>query len=150
MPPLPLSAPLSRVAASALDRKSAQLGALLAHWESILGPRLAAVSFPERLSRSRSPEGGCTLYLAVPSAWKTEFQHEAPLLLRRINTFFGHGAITAIRLTARAMPAPRAVKRAKPLSPERLAELELSVASVADPRLRAALIGLGQASLEQP
>jgi hypothetical protein len=145
MPPLPLSASVARITVQALDRKAAQLGALLAHWEAIAGHRIGAISFPVKLSRSPKGDDAAILTLASPSAWKTELQHETPMLLMRINAFFGHRAVRDIRLVSRSMPP--ATHRAPPrtLTTAETSALDAAVGDIADDRLRQALIRLGTA-----
>ena len=145
MPPLPLSASVGRIAIQALDRKSAQLGALLAHWEAIAGPRIGGISFPVKVSRARKTDEAAILTLALPSAWMTELQHESPLLLKRINAFFGHRAVREIRLVSRSAPPRAAPSRPRALSKSEEASLDGAVSMIADERLREALKRLGTA-----
>ncbi len=142
----PLSSAISRITNQALTRKAAALCALLGAWETVAGQTLAAVSIPVKLARA--PGGRdqpAVLHLAMPSAWKTEFQHEAPMLIARINSFFGYRAVGELRLSARTLP-----QRVKAIEPERhsalnSADIEAKVESIADSDLKAALIRLGQA-----
>ncbi len=148
MPPLPLSAPLARVTVQALDRKAAQLAAILTHWDAIAGSRVAGFSFPVKLSRRAKSDEGAILTLASPSAWMTELQHESPLLLKRVNAFFGHCAVKHIRIVSRSAAAPKSPPVPPPLSAEASARLLQAVADIADDRLRDALQRLG-AALQQ-
>ena len=98
-----LSDAVGRLTVKALDRKSARLGALLGSWEAIVGRNFAEVSLPVKLARggTTDEDAPAILHLAVPAAWKTEFQHEAPQLIARINSFFGYKAVGELRFSAR-------------------------------------------------
>jgi hypothetical protein len=69
-----------------------------------------------------------------------------PVLIERINAFFGYGAVARLAftqgppVTAAAAPAPL-----RQLSAEEQRAIEARVAGVADPDLRAALARLGSA-----
>ena len=146
MVPQPLSRTLHKITGKAMGRKMAALASLLSAWETIAGKNLAAVSIPVKLARSPSDaEAPAVLHIAVPPAWKTEFQHEAPLLIARINAFFGYKAVGELRLSARSLP-----HKARPVAAIRhsalnSADIEAKVADIADPELKAALIRLGEA-----
>lgn len=121
------------------------LARLKAEWPAIAGADLAAVSWPESLSR----EGSLKLRVLPSSA--LEVQHRAPLAVERINLFFGRTVVARLALIQGPLPLPprpRAPRRE--LSPDRTAALDDQVAAVADPELRAALAGLGRAILATP
>jgi hypothetical protein len=145
MPPLPLSSAVARITVQALDRKAAQLGALLTHWDAIAGHRIGAISFPVKIGRGHKGDDAAVLTIASPSAWMTELQHESPGLLRRINAFFGHRAVSDIRIVSRSIPPVVQTRTHRPLSAEETSALETSVSGITDERLRRALIELGTA-----
>lgn len=91
--------PLTRVA----FRKRSPAGAqLMADWSSIIGPALAAVTQPIRLS-----SGTLTLGCAGPVAM--ELQHLAPELIARINAHLGRAAVERLKFVQQApMRAPAA------------------------------------------
>jgi hypothetical protein len=143
MPPLPISSSLSHVTLQALDRKSAQLGTLLTQWRDIVGPRIGDVTFPIRLSRGRATDSGAILHLAAPQAWATELRHELPMLISRINGFFGHRAVLDIKLVSRTIRPARPRRSIKPLLPEQQQMLVEAVGGIEDSRLQTALLKLG-------
>lgn len=100
----------------------------MADWPELVGPALAAVTEPERLSA-----GTLTIACAGPVAM--ELQHLAPELIERINGGLGRAAVERLRFRQRspAAPAARARRRAPPGPPP------APVEGVADPALRAAL-----------
>jgi hypothetical protein len=101
------------------------LARLKSEWAAIVGPEIAAATWPEALAR------GGALKLRVAPAKGLEIQHRAPLVIERVNLFFGREAVT--RLTLVQGPLPLA-------SPA----LDRQVATVASADLRDALIRLGR------
>jgi hypothetical protein len=86
------------------------------------------------------------LRLRVASAFATEAQHLEPVLIERINAFFGYGAVARLTLVqGPALNAPVAPPKLRPLSAVEQQALDARVAGVADPELRAALQRLGSA-----
>jgi len=75
-------------------------------------------------------------------------QHAAEHIMERVNLASG-SKIKAIRIVHTAAPAPLAVPRARPLSPEQRAELVRRLAPVRSSALRSALADLGEAVLTE-
>ena len=80
--PRPLGALVPRIARPAFRARGAGTGQVMADWEAIVGPMLAAVSAPRRLAA-----GTLTIACAGPVAM--ELQHYATELISRINTHLG-------------------------------------------------------------
>ena len=117
------------------------LARLKSEWAAVAGTEIAAASWPEALGR------GGVLRLLVAPVQALELQHRAPLLIERINLYFGRPVVT--RLALLQGPLPLAAAAAKPaLAPLQAgdtAALERQLASVEDTGLRAALKRLGSA-----
>jgi hypothetical protein len=113
---------------------------LKSEWGAIVGPELAASCWPERLARDGA------LKLRVVPAKALELQHRAPLVIERINLFFGRAAITRLTLVQGPLPLVPAVPReaSRPLGPGEAAALDRQLETVADPELRGALARLGR------
>jgi hypothetical protein len=146
--PLPLSASIAKIAAATLDKKAVGLGALLGHWEHIVGKEIAAAAVPIKLARPEK-EGPATLYLAVSPARALEVQHDEPILIARINGFFGYKAVGALRLSQRHLnlSSKRKPKRSPgPLAESSLsdADIEARVSVITDPELKETLARLGR------
>jgi len=125
-------------------------GGLVAEWETIVGERLAASSFPERVSYPPKQSRDGTLHLRVASgSLAMELQHLEPQLIEKINGYLGYDAIAHVRLIQGPIPqAQRPAARPlppRPLSEEEEAVLARRIAGVGDPELRAALAALGRA-----
>jgi hypothetical protein len=114
---------------------------LKADWVSIAGADWAAVSWPSALGR----DGVLKLRAAPPNA--LELQHRAPLLLERINLFFGRTVVSRLVLVQGPLPAdsPPSGPGLRPLAANEVDGLDEQLSGIADPSLRAALAGLGRA-----
>ncbi len=121
--------------------------ALLTDWPRIAGPDLASWCRPLRLRFPPGKGEGARLELAVAPARLLELQHQTPLLVERINGFFGRPVVARLRLVPwmagalerRPPPTPRL-----PPDPAALARIRSS-AERAPPALRQALLALGAA-----
>jgi hypothetical protein len=131
----------SRVAAPIVARHGGGvLGRLKAEWATVLGAELAATTWPEALGRDGA------LKIRVVSSFALDLQHRAPLVIERINLFFGRAAVARLVLVQGPLPLatrPRPTPPA-PLAAKEAKALDARLAQVADPELRAALAGLGQ------
>jgi hypothetical protein len=120
---------------------------VVASWAEIAGEELAAVSAPERIKWPRgsgeaAQKSGGTLVIRAAPGRALELQYEASRLVSRINSFFGYGAVAAIKV----VQAPGSLRKAPPaalLLPEKpVCEQEL--ARLDDSLLKAALERLGR------
>jgi hypothetical protein len=114
---------------------------LKAGWAAIVGPDWAEVSWPTALGRDG------VLKLRAASGAALELQHRAPLIIERINLFFGRAVVTRLALVQGPLPLASGAGRPviPPLSEGEAAALDQRLSEVADPDLRAALAQLGRA-----
>ena len=114
---------------------------LKAEWAAIVGNDWAASTWPAALGRDG------VLKLRTAPAAALEVQHRAPLLIERINLYFGRPVVT--RLTQVQGPLPLAAAPAIPPPPTltagEAAALDERLSCIAEPELRAALARLGRA-----
>jgi len=121
----------------------------MADWPAVIGPALAAVTRPMRLSRGARDETGAakpgTLTIRCAGPVALELQHLAPQLLSRINGFAGFQLVAQLRFERGSVAAPPAadIRRIPPAAPADESGLE----AIHDPDLRAALAAL-RASLK--
>jgi hypothetical protein len=116
------------------------LARLKTEWAAIVGPELAAATWPEALAR------GGTLKLRVTPAKALEIQHRAPLVIERVNLFFGREAVARLALVQGPLPLPPAapLPSGRPLHPAEAAALDRQLEAVPSAELRAALASLGR------
>ncbi len=144
--PRALAAMLPKIARPAFGKRGFVEAGVLTDWSVIVGSVLAAETRPMRLSFPRGARVDGTLQIRVTSAFATELQHLAPLVIERINRYFGFGAIGRLTLSQGPVIRPPRNKR-RPLpepEPEALRRLETRVAAIEDEELRLALAGLGR------
>ena len=151
-----LSGSLAPVTKRAFARRGLTGADIARQWPAIVGAELAAHCRPRQL---RFPKPGDAvdgrLTLRVAPGWALEVQHLEPLMLERINGFFGYRAVN--RLVLQQGPLPRlrtpAGDRAGtgPATPPAPLDeaLAAKLSTVTDPELRAALEGLGRSFSEK-
>ncbi len=78
---------------------------VVTHWDEIVGPDLAPRSMPVRMQwpRGSEPEAA-TLVVRVEGAYAIELQYAAPVVIERINAYFGWRCVG--RLALRQGPVP--------------------------------------------
>ena len=88
-----------------LDEKFGQQpDTLKARWREIVGEALAGRSEPVKLVKART--GGATLELKVAGPVAALVQHQAPLILDRLNLYLGAGAVARLRIVQGPLSAP--------------------------------------------
>ena len=135
----------------ALLRRAGLTVKLLAHWVEIAGGDLAGRTRPIRVRWGRRPHIGeapapGTLVVACDGATALRLQHQADLVIERVNATFGWRAIGRIAIEQRPIAVAKARVRERELSRERAQAIERSVSPIEHERLRAALSGLGRAA----
>ncbi len=83
----------------AFRRRSPAAAQIMTDWTLIVGPALAAVSMPRRLS-------GTTLTLACAGPIAMELQHMTGELAARINGHLGRVVVQQLRFVQEALPGP--------------------------------------------
>ncbi len=134
---------LPAAAAQAYRKHGFAESRLLTDWQVVVGERLADVCLPEKLSRDG------VLSVRVSPAFGLELQHLEPKILERIATFFGHRAVTRLKLRQGEVQRPerRKARETRALTPGEDAALENQLSNVDDDGMRAALERLGRAVL---
>ena len=137
----------------ALAKQGFASGEIVLRWTEIAGPDLARRSRPLKLvwprQAARKDEAPArqpaTLLIQVESAFALELQMQTPVLIERINRYFGWQCVGALKLKqgaiARPRPKPRGEPRVTPAQEERISAL---VTGLEDARLTDALTRLGR------
>ncbi len=114
--------------------------AVVSRWGEIVGERYANVSTPESVRFPQGKKSGGTLTLTVVGAHAPLMQHLTPLIVERVNRFFGYAAIDKIAFRqGRVDTVKRPVRPAARAVPRELGE---GLREIADPGLRACLESL--------
>jgi hypothetical protein len=146
--PRPLSDLLRKTLNEAFAKQGFASTELVTRWPEIVGAELAAHSEPEKIQWPRPfgndlPEPG-TLVLRVEGPTAVEIQHQAGVILERVNRFFGWYAVGDLRLRQAPLTRRPPAKRAPPDGAVQ-ARIAATLSEIADDNLRAALARLGAA-----
>ena len=116
-------------------------GSIVSRWSEIVGERYAKVSSPESIRFPAGRKSSGVLTLLVEGAHAPLIQHLTPMIIEKVNRFFGYAAINRIvfrqgkplaPVASPARPQPRPVPK----------ELGEGLREIADPELRACLESL--------
>jgi hypothetical protein len=114
---------------------------IVSRWGEIVGERYARVSSPESIRFPAGRKSSGVLTLLVEGAHAPLIQHLTPLIVERVNRFFGYAAIDRIVFRQGKAPTkPRPPPR-PPVGPVPK-ELGDGLREIADPELRACLESL--------
>lgn len=131
----PVSALVPPLTRPAFRRRAPATAQVLADWEVIVGPAIAAASVPRRLFAG-------TLSIACSGAVAMELQHLSAALIERINRHLGKVAVTRLRFVGEAAPAP--LRPAAAPRPQARAAARAAVAGLPEGELKDALESLGR------
>jgi hypothetical protein len=144
----PVAAAIAPWLAKPAAKRGLRDARLLVEWGSVVGPELAGRTRPEKLDR-RGRDG--ILRLTVAPGWALEVQHLEPLILQRINQFFGAQVVTRLALKQGPVSPPAPATRAAPPQrqppPGEEQALADACAAVEDRELAAILQRLGRSVL---
>jgi hypothetical protein len=137
---------VGKSARAALVRRGFAQADILSNWLSIVGPNLADNSSPEKLNYSKKSNNQATLRVRVAPGWAPEFQHFEPLIIDRINSFFGYRAVAKLQLIQAPISRskPEKVKDTAPLTKEQGQWIEEVTENIADEDLKKRLTAIGE------
>ena len=151
---------LPEIGGAAFRRFGFVQSSIVSRWKEIVGERYAGVSSPEsiRFPVGRKSEG--VLTLVVEGAHAPMMQHVAPVIMERVNRFFGYNAVARVSFKQGVVQLAKAKSRVAPPSlrafgaappregcdggPELPADLGDSLREIADPELRQVLEALAR------
>jgi hypothetical protein len=117
--PKPLSECVEPLARPLFKEQAAGLARLWQQWESIMGPKLAACCYPEKIQFPKNGRTQGTLVVAVAHGFALEVQYAQVLILERVNSYYGYQAISRLQVGTTFTPAmakPRPKRITKPLA----------------------------------
>jgi hypothetical protein len=119
---------------------------VVSRWREIVGERYARVSAPESIRFPPGRKSAGLLTLVVEGAHAPMMQHVAPVIVERVNRFFGYEAVERVQFRQGVVQVAKARQaRTAPPSLRALpAELGDSLREIADPELRACLESLAR------
>jgi hypothetical protein len=137
--PRPLAALMPPLVKPAFRKRAPATAQVLADWELIVGPAIAAVTTPRKLFQA-------TLAIACNGPIAMELQHLAPSLIGRINAHMGQIVVTRLRFVQDFTAPPPPPPTRKPA----VAAASKAVADLPAGPLRDALESLGRMVLSTP
>lgn len=96
--PLPLASLLPTLTRKALGKFGFSYIGLITDWATIVGPDIAQMSAPEKLTFPRNKRDSGVLSLKAEGGAALEIQHLEPQILDRINTYFGYRAVMRLNI----------------------------------------------------
>jgi len=114
---------------------------IVSRWCEIVGERYAKVSSPESIRFPAGRKSGGVLTLLVQGAHAPLMQHLSPLIIERVNRFFGYSAVAKVAFR-QGSPLPEPKEKPKPQLRPVPKELGEGLREIADPELRACLESL--------
>lgn len=137
----PVGRVVGNITRGVMRRRGFRDVAILDNWPAIVGPQLAHWSQPVRLSQ-RGAEGG-VLTIRVEGAMALEVQHLAPMIMERVNTYYGHNTVRRLAIQqGPVVPLTQAKSVAEP-DAESVASAHAALDGLEDGPLKHALARLG-------
>ncbi|MGU3494497.1 DUF721 domain-containing protein [Xanthobacteraceae bacterium A53D] len=131
--------------ADALGRAGFSVVEIVTHWDDIVGPDLAPRTMPLKMQwPNRQNNEPATLVVRVEGPYAIELQYAAPVVVERINAYFGWRCVGKLALRQGPVPS-RHGPPPKPIEPSEaeLAEIHAEIGQGQDAGLDAALARLG-------
>lgn len=131
-----------------MKQRGVALAEIINRWAEIVGPLLTTETQPEKLIYAAGAGHAATLEIGVSPAFALELQHLSPLIIDKVNGYFGFRAVEKLRLKQTPIRRPESPQKAgrssQPLSAEQRQKLEELLVGVEDRELRQALENLGR------
>ncbi len=140
------SSGLHKVTRAILKDEGPGIDQLIARWKDLVGERLAKVSVPTKLTKSKD---GSILHLDIAPAAAPLFQHQGEALRKKISILIG-GNLKAIKLHQKTVTSSSGdgEKRRHILTIEETKEIESAVTDVKNYELRKALMNFGKSVVQ--
>lgn len=145
----PVSDMLPAVGGAAFRRFGFVQSSIVSRWAEIVGERYARVSSPDSIRFPPGRRSAGVLHLVVEGAHAPMMQHVAPVIVERVNRFFGYQAVERVQFRQGIVQVAKAKSRIAPPSLRPIPpELGDSLRGIADPELRACLEALARGVAE--
>ena len=138
---------LGRITGRTMNRRGFSDNRMLENWSAIVGPQLAAMSQPVRLSRRQSGRdgeetAGGVLTVKAEGAIALEIQHLAPQIIDRLNSYYGYAAIARLNIVQGPVTVTPSPLSPPPIKDEEISALADDFDEIDTPRLKRALASL--------
>ncbi|MFK8254097.1 DUF721 domain-containing protein [Ancylobacter terrae] len=142
----PLADLIGATIAESCARRGLASVEIVTHWPEIVGETLAARARPMRLAwpARGDAQGTGVLHVRIEGGHAIELQHDAPIVIERINGYFGWRCVGRIALQQGPVAPARAVRqRRREPDADAVARVAGKLGAFEDPALGAALARLG-------
>jgi hypothetical protein len=153
MRPRAVSDMLPEVGGAAFRRFGFVQSSVVSRWREIVGERYAGVSSPESIKFPSGRKSDGVLTLIVEGAHAPMMQHVAPVIVERVNRFFGYKAVERVSFRQGIVKMAKTKPRVTPPSLKPIPSgLGDSLREIVDPELRTVLESLarGLSPSEEP
>lgn len=138
---------LGRITGRTMNRRGFSDSRMLENWSAIVGPQLAAMSQPVRLSRRKGGRdgedtAGGVLTVKAEGAIALEIQHLSPQIIDRLNSYYGHAAISRLNIIQGPVTITPSPLNPPPIKEEDISALADDFEEIETPRLKRALASL--------
>lgn len=117
---------------------------IILEWKLIVGTQFAQFCQPEKITFPLEKRTGGRLILKTTSSFAPELQFQEPIIIDRINKYFGYRAVDKLIIRHGMTATNNLVKRKeRPLSDEMRSHLQESVEGISNEDLQQALMNLG-------
>ena len=148
--PRALAESIDRLTRPFLTKRGFAQGAVVRDWSAIVGAQIAGGTMPERIVYPDRGRINGTLHLRVGNgALATQLQHLEPILIERVNGYFGYPAVGRISYIQRPLPPMPKLPTSpiRPLDAREEDRLRQTLDRITDPDLHKSLAELGRAVL---
>jgi hypothetical protein len=119
---------------------------IISDWENIVGPEWAKQTCPQKLNFNAHSRRSGILHILVTPGASVLIQHIEPMIIDRVNTYFGFEAVNRLKLihgfvASRHEGMSKSAKQIQAPLPE--------IPDIADPDLKLALQQLGQSLTQE-
>jgi hypothetical protein len=136
---------LPAIGGAAFRRFGFVQSSVVSRWKEIVGERYAGVSSPESIRFPPGRRSNGVLTLVVEGAHAPMMQHVAPVIVERVNRFFGYEAVSRVQFRQGLVQVHRAKPRVAPPSLRPIpSDVSDSLREIADPELRACMEALAR------
>ncbi|MBX3487005.1 MAG: DUF721 domain-containing protein [Candidatus Paracaedibacteraceae bacterium] len=141
---------LSRITTPLAQKQGFIRASILLDWDIIVGEKFAAFCQPEKIIFPHERRTGGRLTLKTSSAFALEISHLEPLIVEKINQYFGYKAVDKLLIkNGKITPKPKKKHPIPTVDQATLEHLESITDDIQDPKLRQTLIELGKGVLSQ-
>ncbi len=133
---------LKDISKSYLEKRGYMIGALINDWPLIIGESYAPYCAPENISFFKKGQGGTLQMVVYSQSMILSLHHLQPVIIEKINTYFGYKAVDKITFKKGIMPFKKPLK--VPTSPRPIdPQVNKLLDSFPDGDLKESLRGLG-------